>query len=146
VTRRLTWSVGQVLYSRLHLLKNIAIERANDPTFGKNSNATAMEVELKQAMSGSQDGQGQGQITALQYYELMLETCERLFDNQVEQFIFEDQMREMFGLHARFLFSLVRIDYQLTGMQDAYKVFTIDKVLASFIKHVRPPLPPSQHS
>jgi hypothetical protein len=33
----------------------------------------------------------------------MLETCERLFDNQVEQLIFEDQMREMFGLHASFL-------------------------------------------
>jgi C-terminal domain of Sin3a protein len=63
-----------------------------------------MEVELKQAMSGSQDGQGQGQITALQYYEFMLETCERLFDNQVEQFVFEDQMREMFGLHARLFF------------------------------------------
>jgi paired amphipathic helix protein Sin3a len=63
-----------------------------------------MEVELKQAMTGSQDGLGQGPITALQYYELMLETCERLFDNQVEQPVFEDQMREMFGIHASFLF------------------------------------------
>ena len=53
-----------------------------------------------QAIPGAQNGQGQGQATALQYYELMLETCERLFDNQVEQLMFEDQMREMFGLHA----------------------------------------------
>jgi len=109
----------EILYSRLHLLKNIAMERVNDPTFHANSIPTAMDVELMQSMPGSQEGQAQAQITASQYYELMLETCERLFDNQVEQLVFEDQMREMFGLH------------------DAYKLFTIDKVLASLIKHVQ---------
>jgi hypothetical protein len=90
----------QVLYSRLHLFKNIAMERANDLAFDTTSNTTAMDLELMQALSDPQDGQTQ--ITAFQYYELMLETCERLFDNQVEQLIFEDQMREMFGLHASF--------------------------------------------
>lgn len=60
-----------------------------------------MDLELIQASSTLQEGQGR--FTASQYYELMLETCERLFDNQVEQLAFEDQMREMFGLHARFL-------------------------------------------
>jgi paired amphipathic helix protein Sin3a len=90
--------IGQVLYSRLHIFKLIAIERVNDPSFDTNSNATVMDLELMQASSGPQEGQGQ--ITALQYYELMLESCERLFDNQVEQLVFEDQMREMFGLHA----------------------------------------------
>ena len=94
--------MGQVLYSRLHLFKNIAMERVNDPAFDINSNTTIMDLELMQASSAQQEGQGQGQITALQYYELMLESCERLFDNQVEQLVFEDQMREMFGLHARF--------------------------------------------
>jgi len=84
----------------LHLFKNIAIERVNDPTFDTNSKATAMDLELMQASSAQREGQGQ--ITASQYYELMLESCERLFDNQVEQLVFEDQMREMFGLHARF--------------------------------------------
>ena len=54
--------------------------------------------------ASSAQGEGQGQITASQYYELMLESCERLFDNQVEQLVFEDQIREMFGLHARFFF------------------------------------------
>ena len=90
----------QVLYSRLHLFKNIAMERANDLAFDTASNTTAMDLELMQASSGPQEGQTQ--ITALQYYELMLESCERLFDNQVEQLVFEDQMREMFGLHASF--------------------------------------------
>jgi paired amphipathic helix protein Sin3a len=97
--------ICQVLYSRLHLFKNIAMERVNDPAFDANSNVTAMDIELMQAIPGSQNGQGQGQVTALQYYELVLETCERLFDNQVEQPVFEDQMREMFGLHASFFFS-----------------------------------------
>jgi hypothetical protein len=80
------------------------MERVNDPAFDANSNVTAMDVELMQAIPGAQNGQGQGEVTALQYYELMLETCERLFDNQVEQLMFEDQMREMFGLHASFFF------------------------------------------
>ncbi|KAI9451486.1 hypothetical protein F5148DRAFT_1378838 [Russula earlei] len=110
------------LYSRLHLFKNIATERVNDSVFDTDAKIMAMDLELMQASSGSQEGQGP--ITAFQYYELMLETCERLFDNQVEQLAFEDQMREMFGLHARF-------------SSDAYKIFTIDKVLASLIKHVQ---------
>jgi paired amphipathic helix protein Sin3a len=90
----------------LHLFKNIAIERVNDPTFDTSSNRTVMDLELMQASSGTQEGQAQ--ITALQYYELMLESCERLFDNQVEQLVFEDQMREMFGLHVRFPVSYLR--------------------------------------
>ena len=91
--------IVQVLYSRLHLFKNIAMERVNDPTFHRGT-TTAMDLELIQASSVLQEGQGR--FTASQYYELMLESCERLFDNQVEQLAFEDQMREMFGLHARF--------------------------------------------
>ena len=75
------------------------MERLNDPTLHRDT-ATAMDLELIQASSAPQEGQGQ--FTASQYYELMLETCERLFDNQIEQLAFEDQMREMFGLHARF--------------------------------------------
>ncbi|KAN0116479.1 hypothetical protein V8E52_005860 [Russula decolorans] len=105
----------EVLYSRLHLFKNIAMERVNDPAFHRGI-TTAMDLEMMQASSAQE---GQGRFTASQYYELMLETCERLFDNQVEQPAFEDQMREMFGLH------------------DAYKIFTVDKVLAAIIKHVQ---------
>ena len=86
----------------MHLFKNIAMERVNEPTFDIDPTTTTMDLELMQASSGPQDGQGR--FTASQYYELMLETCERLFDNQVEQLVFEDQMREMFGLHVRFLF------------------------------------------
>lgn len=37
------------------------------------------------------------------YYEFLLETCERLFDNEVEQHAFEDQMRAVFGIQVRIL-------------------------------------------
>jgi hypothetical protein len=30
-------------------------------------------------------------------YEVLLESCERLFDNEIEQHVFEDQMRHIFG-------------------------------------------------
>jgi paired amphipathic helix protein Sin3a len=90
----------QILYSHLHLFKNIAMERANDLAFNTTSNTTTADLKLMQALSDPQEGQTQ--ITAFQYYELMLETCEWLFNNQMEQLIFKDQMREMFGLHASF--------------------------------------------
>jgi paired amphipathic helix protein Sin3a len=36
--------------------------------------------------------------TAEHFYDLMLESCERLFENDIEQQVFEDQMRYMFGV------------------------------------------------
>jgi hypothetical protein len=84
------------------------MERVNDPAFHRGT-TTAMDLEMMQASSAQE---GQGRFTASQYYELMLETCERLFDNQVEQPAFEDQMREMFGLHARFPL-LISVDCHL---------------------------------
>jgi len=36
--------------------------------------------------------------TADHFYDLMLESCERLFENDIEQQVFEDQMRYMFGI------------------------------------------------
>ena len=35
---------------------------------------------------------------AAHFYELMLEFCEKLFDNTLEQHIFEDRLRCMFGM------------------------------------------------
>ena len=37
---------------------------------------------------------------AVHFYELMLESCEKLFDNELEQHVFEDQMRYMFGIQV----------------------------------------------
>jgi paired amphipathic helix protein Sin3a len=57
-------------------------------------------------------------MNAGHFYGLMLESCERLFDNELEQTAFEDQMRHMFGV------------------KEAYKIFTIDKLIGVIIKQV----------
>jgi len=49
----------------------------------------------------------------------LLQNCERLFDNEIEQTAFEDQMRFMFGI------------------KDAFKIFTIDKLIGVIIKQVQ---------
>ena len=35
------------------------------------------------------------------YYEMLLGLCERLFENEIEQHLFEDQIRGVFGLKVR---------------------------------------------
>jgi hypothetical protein len=35
------------------------------------------------------------------YYEMLLGLCERLFENEIEQHLFEDQIRGIFGLKVR---------------------------------------------
>ncbi|KAJ8517134.1 hypothetical protein ONZ45_g5671 [Pleurotus djamor] len=57
--------------------------------------------------------------TVEHYYDVLLDSCERLFDNELEQHVFEDQMRAMFG--TKF----------------AYKIFTVDKVIGTIVKQVQ---------
>ncbi|KAJ3720137.1 hypothetical protein C8R42DRAFT_672803 [Lentinula raphanica] len=56
---------------------------------------------------------------ASQAYDILLQNCERLFDNEIEQNAFEDQMRSMYGI------------------KHAYKIFTIDKLIGAIIKQVQ---------
>lgn len=37
---------------------------------------------------------------ASHFYDLLLESCEKLFDNELEQGAFEDQLRYMFGIQV----------------------------------------------
>nr|GAT60896.1 predicted protein [Mycena chlorophos] len=53
------------------------------------------------------------------FYDILLQSCEQLFDNKVEQHVFEDQMRYMFGV------------------KEAYKIFTVDKLLGAIMKQVQ---------
>ena len=69
------------------------------------------------------------------FYDLMLDSCERLFDNDIEQSAFEDQMRCMFGIKVCPL--SLGLHFKLTYSQEAYKLFTIDKLIGSIIKQVR---------
>ena len=51
------------------------------------------------------------------FYSHLLECCEKLFDNVIDQSTFEDTARYMFGMKA-------------------YNVFTLDKVIGALIKQV----------
>ena len=85
-----------MLYSRLQLFKNITKEksdRANDP-FEPNpaSIKNGIQAELGKV------SERLNLDTTPHYYELMLESCEKLFDNEMEQNVFEEMLRYMFGL------------------------------------------------
>lgn len=41
---------------------------------------------------------------AAHFYEFLLESCEKLFDNEIEVPLFEDQMRFMFGPRVVYFF------------------------------------------
>ncbi|KAG2133334.1 hypothetical protein DEU56DRAFT_739119 [Suillus clintonianus] len=90
----------EVLYSRLL-------------SFKKLSARIAIEAPKSMSKAKSLDDRA---AHADHFYDLMLESCERLFDNEIEQHVFEEQMRYMFGV------------------KDAYRIFTIDKVIGSLIK------------
>lgn len=90
----------QMLYSRLLLFKNSAkqkADRSNDPSEPSQASImSGIQAELNKLddrLSGRLHGDA-----SQHYYELMLESCEKLFDNELEQGVFEEMTRYMFGL------------------------------------------------
>jgi paired amphipathic helix protein Sin3a len=76
---------------------------------------------------------------AAHFYEFLLESCEKLFDNEIEVPLFEDQMRFMFGPRVTSDSSMIicpprKVTY---NTQEAYKIFTVDKVIGAIVKQVR---------
>lgn len=119
-----------MLYSRFLFFKNLAVSLSNQPS-KSTSSATASKpstipvlVQLDERLAHVEH-----------FYELMLESCERLFDNEIDQHAFEEQMRFMFGYKV--CFNLHQFYVCRTMGQDAYRIFTIDKVLGAFIKQVQ---------
>ncbi|KAJ8473776.1 hypothetical protein ONZ51_g7657 [Trametes cubensis] len=105
----------ELLYSRLQLFKNITKELAANGTdpLEPNPSLVSKNIQDDLAKLGSRINH------ASQFYDLMLESCEKLFDNELEQHVFEEIMRYMFG------------------MKHAYKLFTVDKVIGALIKQVQ---------
>lgn len=97
----------EVLYSRLVLFKGIASKASPEAT-----SPTSQDAQIAARVNASA-------ATMRHYYDLLLESLERLFDNEIEQHVFEDQMRYMFGI------------------KHAYKTFTIDKVIGAIIKQIQ---------
>ncbi|KAG1768758.1 hypothetical protein EV702DRAFT_1181913 [Suillus placidus] len=108
----------EVLYSRLLFFKKlsarVAIEAPKRASKAK-SVATTLGMPSLVELAQLDDRAAH----ADHFYDLMLESCERLFDNEIEQYVFEEQMRYMFGV------------------KDAYRIFTIDKVIGPLIKQVQ---------
>lgn len=87
----------QVLYSRLLLFKELGLSMANDPSEPFKSNSLAEQLGLLADLTKLGDRAN----SATHFYDLLLESCERLFDNELEQHVFEDQLRYMFGIQVR---------------------------------------------
>jgi paired amphipathic helix protein Sin3a len=60
----------------------------------------------------------EGNHPAAHYYAHMLELCEKMFDNELDAAQFEEYLRYMWGIKA-------------------FPLFTVDKLAAAIIKHVR---------
>lgn len=77
------------------------------------------------------------------FYEILLDSIEKLFDNEIEQSTFEDLIRGMFGVEVtilRFPLPLLLLRDVLTFFfcQHSYKAYTIDKLIGAIIKQVSP--------
>ncbi|KAG6829244.1 hypothetical protein H0H87_012148 [Tephrocybe sp. NHM501043] len=104
----------EVLYSRLSLFKSIGARLA--AAGPSRHNPVTVELQIPPVDSANfVDRTGKAE----HLYDWLLESVERLFDNEIEQHVFEDQMRSMFGT------------------KEAYKSFTIDKVIGAIIKQVQ---------
>lgn len=98
---------------------------------GVNGRASKNHSALQVAETKSRDKVN----VAEHYYDLVRDSCEKLFNNDIEQSAFEDQMRHMFGIKVYPLD--LGLHSKLTFLQEAYKIFTIDKLIGSIIKQVR---------
>ncbi|PCH44684.1 hypothetical protein WOLCODRAFT_123950 [Wolfiporia cocos MD-104 SS10] len=105
----------ELLYSRLRHFKNLAATISKEPGAAYKLNPAIIDPNLVHNAGQADDRAA----TAVHFYSLILVSCERLFDNDIEQHVFEDQMRYMFGT------------------KDAYKIFTVDKVVGAIIKQAQ---------
>ncbi|KAH8116164.1 hypothetical protein DFH11DRAFT_1832383 [Phellopilus nigrolimitatus] len=110
----------EVLYSRLSTCKALAAKLASDPSSPYLANPVSSDLALldKEAPDRRLGELLQRPSPAAHFYEYLLESCERLFDNQIDQQTFEEMTRYMFGTKA-------------------YIMFTVDKVIGAIIKQVQ---------
>ncbi|KAI0341407.1 hypothetical protein BDW22DRAFT_1430067 [Trametopsis cervina] len=105
----------ELLYSRLNTFKTLTVQLTSEPQEAREVNSMTKSLGILADVSKL----GDRATDAVHYYELLLESCEKLFDNELEQHVFEDQVRYMFGI------------------QHSYKVFTIDKLIGAIVKQVQ---------
>ncbi|KAH8099312.1 hypothetical protein BXZ70DRAFT_943231 [Cristinia sonorae] len=118
----------QLLYSRLLACKETGAQLAREKHASLQVNPVAValgldepngpSVVLEQAMEavGGGGGHGDGEVNVLYMY--LLDACEKVFENELDQATFEEHMRWFFGTKA-------------------YQVFTLDRVITAIIKQVQ---------
>ena len=81
----------------MYLFKKVASQLASQPRPPRKLNSP-----LAQSLGLLADVSKLGDPTtdASHFYEMLLTSCEKLFDNELEQHAFEDQMRYMFGIEV----------------------------------------------
>ncbi|KAF8574590.1 hypothetical protein K439DRAFT_1649744 [Ramaria rubella] len=104
-----------LLYSRLLLCKRLGAQLA---AAGEPSSQTVATDSRMQTMPDGISVPENVATAAEYFYGHLLESCEKLFDNVIDQPTFEDTVRFMFGMKA-------------------YNVFTLDKVIGALIKQVQ---------
>ena len=121
----------QLLYSRLHKIKSLALQKTAQYPHKRRINPVAVELGLQDGSTGPAGVVGAAAASAgvnnreesglflhpSRYYDTVLDLCEKLFDAEVDQATFEEAVRYMFGI-------------------DGYVVFTIDKAVSAFVKAV----------
>ncbi|KAH8817676.1 hypothetical protein DL96DRAFT_1820449 [Flagelloscypha sp. PMI_526] len=125
----------EVLYSRIKQFKDLsadAAQRHRMPTSDVRGDDMAVDGEGPPPTTSSTDatppppsasssmgGKGKPSVPEEQYYEILLDSIEKLFDNEIEQTVFEDLVRGMYGVHH------------------SYPIYTIDKLIGAIIKQVQ---------
>lgn len=112
----------QMLYNRISTLKEIGQQQAaaSPPVTLINP---LVEVLGLNDVGGPSPLLVSGANPASHFYEHTMHLCESLFDNEIDQYNFEENMRHMYGTKA-------------------YVSFTLDKLVAAIVKQVRSPLIP----
>ncbi|GJN87300.1 hypothetical protein Rhopal_000248-T1 [Rhodotorula paludigena] len=101
------------IYHRLLAFKQLAADLAATESQSRRLNPLGVDLGLSQPVPTVDTGDS----PAEHYYEHMLELAEKLFDGDIDQQTFEEQLRYMAGIRS-------------------YPLFTIDKLVSTVIKHI----------
>lgn len=105
------FGIAQLLYSRLLVCKETGAQHAREKHARLRANPVAVElgldepngpaVVLEQAIEamGSREGPDGEPVNVLYLY--LLDACEKVFDNELDQATFEEHMRWFFGTKVR---------------------------------------------
>ena len=88
----------KILYSRLSLFKGISTQLVISQE--SKSKSTSPEAATDVGRNETNGSESTSNKNPDLFYEMLLGLCERLFENEVEQHLFEDQTRAVFGLEV----------------------------------------------